>query len=277
MNKLQAYLMSAAILAGFGGVIYYGLDNTQGDPTEVEPQQEIPVAYRDQSIDVRDGVADDVWGSLESTTLDMVYQVTVAPWPKKLVPAVDVKAFHDKESVYVRMQWKDETEGRTQGAGVFTDKGAVMFPLGDDNAPSVVMMGFLGKANIWLWKASQDLAFWGNPEEETSYADWYNPFEDKETLAVSRTIHQSAVNDLLTKRVGTLVPKDDQTVEGRGVWDSGTWQVVFKRSLKSSDIDSGQSFVSGAVLPCAFAVWNGAEGDRGGRKSISGMINLIVE
>lgn len=279
MTKLKVFLISIVLVVCFAGLIFYGFYYARGVPGKLLPESKtiINVPYIEKTIDLKKGIPKEICESLIPTKLDMVYQITVLPWPKKLVPAVNVKAFHNKKDIYFCMQWKDSTQDRVQEAGKFSDGGAIMFPLGKDNQPSVVMMGFLGKANIWHWKASVDNEVWGKPEEKISYADWYNPFEDKETLSVSKTVNKSAINDLITVRIGTLVAKDKQVVEGRGIWEDGQWNIVFKRSLASLDKETGKDFVSGTVMPCAFAVWNGADGDRGGRKSISSLIDLKIE
>ena len=109
-----------------------------------------------------------------------------------------------------------------------------------------------------------------------AYADYYYPFEEEEIFSVSKDIPKSAVKDLLAIRVGTITPKETQNVSGRGFWKDGVWQVVFKRSLKAVDAEDDADFRPGRKL-CAFAVWNGAKGDRGGRKTISDWAELDVK
>ena len=83
------------------------------------------------------------------------------------------------------------------------------------------------------------------------------------------------VNDLLAIRIGTITHKKEQAVQGKGIWENGIWQVVFKRSLKHVSIEDDVLFNPGEEkMLCAFAVWNGATKDRGGRKSISGWVEL---
>ena len=77
-------------------------------------------------------------------------------------------------------------------------------------------------------------------------------------------------------RVGTVTPKETQNIEGRGFWQEGVWRVVIKRSLNATDTDVDAKFNIPKRL-CAFAVWNGAKGDRGGRKSISDWVELRVQ
>ncbi len=140
------------------------------------------------------------------------------------------------------------------------------------------MMGFMGKSNIWQWKASQDKEYWLKEKPETkSYVDFYYPFEEKELFVVSKDVPQSAVNDLMSIRVGTITPKKTQNIQGKGFWDNGTWRVVFKRPLQLSDPELDPAFNSGQKRLCTFAVWNGAKGDRGGRKSISDWVELEIK
>jgi DMSO reductase family type II enzyme heme b subunit len=81
---------------------------------------------------------------------------------------------------------------------------------------------------------------------------------------------------LLAIRVGTVTKKPLQNVEGRGIYSDGTWRVVFKRALNAIDAKTDAQFSTGKQL-CAFAVWNGSKGDRGGRKSISDWVELEIK
>ncbi|HEB36236.1 MAG TPA: hypothetical protein ENI18_10400, partial [Candidatus Aminicenantes bacterium] len=153
------------------------------------------------------------------------------------------------------------------------------FPLEKKEQPSTIMMGFMGKANIWQWKANQNEEYWFQKVPSvSSYVDFHYPFEEKEMFIVSKVVPESAVNDLLAVRVGTITHKKEQTVHGRGIWENGTWHVVFKRSLKPVLLEDDVVFYPGEEkMLCAFAVWNGATGDRGGRKSISDWVELEVK
>ena len=46
--------------------------------------------------------------------------------------------------------------------------------------------------------------------------------------------------------------------------------------MKSKDADDVK-FVSGKPVPVAFAIWNGEQGDRNGRKMISNWYQLILD
>jgi complex iron-sulfur molybdoenzyme family reductase subunit gamma len=61
---------------------------------------------------------------------------------------------------------------------------------------------------------------------------------------------------------------ETQNVAAEGKRQFDRWAVVFKRHLASEE-KFNVNFREGGVTPVAFAVWNGSEGDRGGRKVVS--------
>jgi DMSO reductase family type II enzyme heme b subunit len=95
---------------------------------------------------------------------------------------------------------------------------------------------------------------------------------------VSDPLRGSAAEDLAAQGFGTLRarPLDDQAVVGRGVYRTGSYRVVMRRSLGASG-GHAVSFVPGATVPVAFAVWNGSAGDRDGKKSITIWQELRLE
>ena len=279
MKKITAIFISVTLIAAFGGLVYYGLMHSRGVPTVVEEPKKIilEAPFINTEIDLAKGISLEIWDNIKTEEIGLIYQLTVLPWPKKgLIPSITVKVFHNKEDIYFYLSWEDDSEDRALKTGKFSDACAIMFPMDEKAQPSSIMMGFLGRSNIWQWKASQDIQYWLNELPKTeAYVDYYYPFEEEETLSVSKVIPKSAVNDLIAIRVGTVTPKDTQNVSGRGFWKDGHWQVVFKRSLKVVDTQDDAAFNPGKRL-CAFAIWNGAKGDRGGRKSISDWVELKI-
>jgi len=249
---------------------YYGLGLSSGILAATQASQmPIEVQFIDKDIDLDEGISPEIWESIHPIDIEMEYQVMILPWGKSLINPVTVKSFHNGKEIYFYMSWKDDTEDRIIGTSRFSDAAAIMFPIGKNVQNSTIMMGFMGNgSNIWQWKASQDNEYWLNKTSKIeAYSDYYYPFEDNETLIVSKVTPGSAVNDLMVIRVGTLTPKPAQNVQGRGLWDNGTWQVVFKRSLNITNPEYDADF--NTVKRIAIAVWNGANGDRGGRKSIA--------
>ncbi len=283
MKKFTVILISLFLIVGFGILVYIGLKHSRGVPVSIEKPKErvlLTVPFIDKTIDLSKGISPEIWEKLEGKEIELMYQVTVLPWPKSLVPKVKVKAFYNKKEIYFYMSWQDETEDRSFEEGIFSDACAIMFPLEKKVQPQTIMMGFLGKVNIWQWKASQDKEYWVKESQKSeTYSDFYYPFEDKEVLFVSKDEIKSAVNDLVALRVGTVTPKEKQIVEGRGIYekDKKMWQVVFKRKIEVDDKEFSAEFVFGEKKTIAFAVWDGSKGDRGGRKSISDWVEMEIK
>lgn len=279
MKKSSAVLIAIVSLFAFSLLVYLGFKNVRGGPVRIEESkpQIVRVIYRDKEIDLKNGIEQDFWAQIPSQQIGLKYQVTVLPWPKKVIPSLEVKAFHNRKEIYFYLEWEDSTPDEIRGVDKFSDASAIMFPLDEKAQPENVLMGFLGGANIWQWKASRDKEYWkkedGSPRV---YTDFYYPFEEEEVLSLSREVIQSAVSDLVAIRVGTVTPREAQEVEGRGFWKEGRWRVVFKRSLMPNHPEQAVSFKPGKKLS-AFAVWDGSSGDRGGRKSISELVELRIE
>ncbi len=282
MKKFTIILISLSLTVVFGILVYIGLKHARGVPVPVEKPKERPVLtapFIDKTVDLSKGISSEIWDKIEGKEIELTYQVTVLPWGKSLVSPIIVKSFHNKKDIYFYISWKDETEDRAIGNGIFSDACAIMFPLNEKVQPQTIMMGFLDRVNIWQWKASQDKEYWLKEfQQANAYSDFYYPFEDEEVLSVSKDVIKSAVNDLIATGVGTIAPKEKQVVEGRGIYDKDkkVWQVVFKRAMKSDGKDSFE-FVPGEKKNIAFAVWNGSAGDRGGRKSISGWVEMDIK
>jgi DMSO reductase family type II enzyme heme b subunit len=90
--------------------------------------------------------------------------------------------------------------------------------------------------------------------------------------------HVSPVEDANARGFGTFnsQPAPQQNVKGRGIWRDAHWSVLLVRDLKSRDKDDVQ-LVLGRPAPVAFAVWDGQNRDRNGRKVVSNWHKLILE
>ena len=279
--KKTVYFITFVLLAAFAGLVYYGARHWRGVPVQIEKFETpvLNVAFMDKDIDLAQGLASEVWQEIKPQEIKLMYQVTALPWPKIKggLPFVAIKAFHNKEDIYFYLRWPDDTEDRVHETASFSDAGAIMFPLEKNAQPHTIMMGFLGRVNIWHWKANQDREYWRNESPQTkAYVDFYYPFEDQELFPVSKHVTKSPVNDLVAIRVGTITPKDNQEVAGKGIWENGVWSVVLKRPLAAIEAENGVNFAAGKKL-AALAIWNGSQGDRGGRKSISDWVELDIK
>lgn len=283
MKTKTVVLIALFAVAGFAILLVYGLWRARGAPVVVQPRVRatLDAPRLDKRMDLAAGVISEEWDGIPSTKVELNHQLTIMPWPKKRAQSVEVRAFHNAEDVFFRLAWKDDTEDRALAPAEFPDACAIMFPLGTNISEASILMGFLGKSSLWHWRANRDARFWEKVAISGSeaYSDRYYPFEDQETLSLSRNEPEQPVNDLLAIRVGTVTSKERQVVAGRGVWTNGEWRVVMKRALQPADADpeTDAVFGTGMTSVCAFAVWKGESGDRGGRKSISDFVNLRLQ
>ena len=151
--------------------------------------------------------------------------------------------------------------------------------MGDANNP----------VNIWMWKAGWQQATDGvRPDVDTLHPSMhvdtypetrglYRTAEAAGNLQASLSL-KSPVEDANAHGFGSFKTQSEkgQNVGGKGVWRDGHWSVVVTRELKSRDADDVK-FVRGKSVPVAFAVWNGEQRDRNGRKVVSNWYNLILE
>jgi DMSO reductase family type II enzyme heme b subunit len=211
-------------------------------------------------------------------------------WPEpQQVYAVAVRAVTDGRKLALWMQWRDPlAQTRALRVEDFQDAAAVQFALGPE--PAFLGMGDRqNPVNIWHWKAAwqAELAAGNGPDIAQAYpamhVDTY--FQPQRHFLTARDAgnflaqpHRSPVEDANARGFGSFQsqPPARQNVTGQGVWTDDSWTVVFVRELRNRDPDDAQ-FVPGRSVPVAFAVWNGEQGDRNGRKMISHWYRLEWE
>jgi mono/diheme cytochrome c family protein len=217
-------------------------------------------------------------------------RVSVNPlWPEpNPIYAVAVTAVHDGKHIAILCQWRDDTDN---GAPVrvqdFQDAMALQFSM-DQTTPFLGMGETNHPVNIWQWKAGWQQEADGDRQDvheayHSMHADTYFQPERQFRTAVSAgnvssQSHTTAVEDANAHGFGTLKsqPMTQQNVRGKGAWHDRFWNVVFIRDLKSKDADDVK-FVAGKPVPIAFAIWNGEQRDRNGRKVISNWYQLTLE
>ena len=226
--------------------------------------------------------ADPFWEGIDPT------RITLNPlWPEKdTIYAVAVRAVHDGKRLAVLCTWKDPVaDGAPVRVQDFQDAIALQFSM-NGNTPFLGMGDTNSPVNIWQWKAGWQQEAEGHPQDmaelypamhvDTYFAISYRTAREADN-AVSRT-HRSPIEDANARGFGTFKsqPPSGQNVSGRGVWRDGSWSVVFVRDLKSRDADDVK-FAVGQATPVAFAVWDGQNRDRNGRKVVSNWHKLILE
>jgi hypothetical protein len=150
MKNRTIILIIAASLAFFAALVFIGLRYRRGAPITAseEARAVLTVSREDKEIDLSLGIDLDLWRQKDALRVDLTYQVMVLPWPQKVVPYVDVKAFHNQGNIYFYLEWLDDTEDATADLSTFPDACAVMFSLDKESQTPTLLMGFIGRANI---------------------------------------------------------------------------------------------------------------------------------
>jgi mono/diheme cytochrome c family protein len=220
-------------------------------------------------------------------TMDPV-RVTLNPlWPEKdLIYAVAVRAVHDGKRLAILCTWKDPVpDGAPVRVQDFQDAVALQFSM-NGNTPFLGMGDANNPVNLWQWKAGWQLEADGHRQDMSDlypamHVDTYFATNYQTAVAAGNEVstpHQSPVEDANAHGFGTVKsqPPSEQNVSGKGVWRDGSWSVVFVRELKSKDLDDVK-FAIGKSTPVAFAIWDGQNRDRNGRKVVSNWHKLILE
>lgn len=219
-------------------------------------------------------------------------------WRSERPEEVTVRALHDGKTMAILMVWHDETNDNTAlRPQDFRDAAAIQFSP-TPNPPFFAMGAPGAPVNIWMWKSERqadlDMVY---QDIERAYPnvgiDSYpnlmrsaveQPTRNALTLQsdpafvtgwgagniVSDPQRKSPAEDLTAQGFGTLRarPKIDQKIDARGVYGQNSYKVMFRRSLSGMG-EGAVALKTGAVVPVAFAVWNGSAGDRDGKKSVT--------
>ncbi len=210
-------------------------------------------------------------------------------WPEpQPIYAVAVTALHDGERVALLCQWKDELpNGAPVRVQDFQDAAAIQFSL-TGRFPFLGMGDRDNPVNLWQWKAGWQAEAEGHREDvhdtyPTMHVDTYFQPERQFATAIQAgnvisQPHRTAVEDANARGFGSFQsqPMEQQNVQGRGVWSGGSWSVVFSRELLSKDADDVR-LIPGRSVPVAFAIRNGGQRDRNGRKVVSNWYQLVLD
>ncbi len=212
---------------------------------------------------------DSMWAKAVAINVPLVPQVMAKPriYESK-IKELKVKALHNTKEIAFLVEWEDPTEDSTVDIDKFSDAVALEFPSQTTREkPHFAMGDKENTVNIWFWKAA-----WQRQQEEGRlYAmvdDFAGGIEVGNPVSKARPV---PVENIIAQGFGSatdLQKADNQNVSGKGVRDGNKWIVLFKRPIASSEKFEAL-FKEGGVTPVAFAVWNGSEGDRGGRKVVS--------
>ncbi|MGB9966282.1 ethylbenzene dehydrogenase-related protein [Halobacterium hubeiense] len=202
------------------------------------PANEIPVEEVGGDADLSAPTAD-AWSDVAPV------RVPLSSAPSGVVDAGDtsvsaarVQVAHDEASLYVRLRWPDgSADGNVSGPRGFADAAAVQLPANASDNPAIAMGSPRAPVNVWYWNA------------------------------------EAGSEELLAGGPGSTTEFADPAVQTRTARENGSYALVFERSL-AAGAQNRTNVTLARDVDVAFAVWNGSNMERSGRKAVSEWYHL---
>ncbi len=218
-----------------------------------------------------------LWKMARTVEIPLASQVLVRPRTYDAsVKEVKVKALHNGREIAFSLEWKDPTrDASPEVEHTFSDGVALQFPSErGGRKPHFAMGDEEGIVNIWNWKAILQEGI----EKKRVYATVDDFLAGLQAGNPVSFPPKTPVQNLMASGFGSLtnLGEKGQTIFGRGKWEAGIWRVILKRSMKATEKYEAQ-FEEGALMPIAFAAWDGAKDERGARKAVSTWYYVALE
>ena len=153
--------------------------------------------------------------------------------PTGSVRALGVRAAHNGRQIFFQLEWRDAAPNREYTDRGFPDAAGILFPI--NGAARLQTMGSPeAPVNAWYWRADSD-----------------------------------AARNLVASGLGTVEDAGEGRLSAGSSWADGVWKVVLSRPIRGPRKTPAVHFRADRQVQVAFAVWEGAAGERGGIKSFS--------
>jgi len=228
------------------------------------------------AVDPGSDLSGDAWSRIPGVELTLTVQQVTYPTVDSGTQVVVARALHIEDRLYIGVEWLDQTlDDSSRAVEDFPDAAAVQFPGVAASSVPFVCMGQADQAvNIWYWRADDQAGApdWRAPHVPDGYVDLYPSRSDlhfpaREAGNPTAQVGSSAQN-LVAGGFGTLSPADQQVVMGSGTYENGRWSVVFARDFEAPGPNQ-PAFDGQTSSDVAFAIWNGSNDERNGKKSVS--------
>jgi len=243
--------------------------------TTEEPSANIVLRASRVSGELPGGSADPRWQAAPFLAVALAGQVLAKPrWENHSVDAVTVRALYNDRAIAFLLEWDDRFKDVEHRPGPEPELGEFTYPRLELDRPRTEKLRdairlqlpvripegperphfFLGSPGrpvaLWHWKA--DLGEAGRPPVVKEAGEGFQ------------------------RRV-TEQPPDTQDVTGTGAWEHGRWRVVMTRPLVPKDPTKDLTFEVGRLIPFAVQVWDGSNGEKDLRMSLSSWNFLVLE
>jgi DMSO reductase family type II enzyme heme b subunit len=207
-------------------------------------------------------------------------------WNAHAVLGARLAALHDGTHAALRLSWADDT-GEVRLFSESAPSDAAALQLSAAARPALFGMGAPGEpTHLWHWQALRTEEVAGaldlldfvpharqptRPGEVRADVPLYRRLLSQ--IEPSARVDRITVTGVQTIAAAGRVPHE---VRAHAAWSEGRWSVVFLCPLATDGAEE-VALRPGGRLQLACAVWNGAAGDGGARKSISIWQELVLE
>jgi complex iron-sulfur molybdoenzyme family reductase subunit gamma len=194
---------------------------------------EIPVDRQAGAGDLAEPTGS-AWESAETVEVPMSSAGAAVPQGSETaVGSARVEAVRTDTRLYLRLSWTDPTaNASTDAIREFADAAAVQLPASSTERPPLAMGSAENPVNVWYWSGA------------------------------------GASESLLAGGPGTTTEMNESSMRTASTHADGRWTVVFSRPLPA-DRSNVTDLTTEADTNVAFAVWEGSNGERSGRKAAS--------
>jgi DMSO reductase family type II enzyme heme b subunit len=194
------------------------------------------------------------WGDVKAETLKLEgtpvgmqpTEMIRSTWKDKkigTVGSVSIKALHNGEALAFRLEWAKDNASLDNGDNTsWPDGAAVAFPV-TENAALITMGAPDNGINAWFWRAD------GN----------------------------GTGRQVIAEGIGTSDTVDLEHVRAQADYRNGHWSLTLVRALQIADSPKLAQLTPGETTGFGIAIWDGANGERGGIKAYSGPAWLDLE
>lgn len=225
----------------------------------VRPEKTVIKATKLQG-DVPETPEDAKWKQAEPVSFYLVPQLIAKE--RFFTPSNDtitVRALYGGKDIALLIEWDDRTKSipgdeqaeKISDPGIAEDRIAVQLPIEIPKGMEKPYFGMGDDAhpvNLWQWSSGAT--------------------KTPQTVALANARGFGKLETRAAEAAG---------LKAKGSYRDGTWRVVMKRPLAVDDPKNDIRFVEGAFIPIAFSAWDGSNGEKDSRHTLTTWYWLLLE
>ncbi|MBI3352538.1 MAG: c-type cytochrome [Nitrospirae bacterium] len=248
------------------------------DPLTAKPVLQFVVKSGYNKGEIPSDTNDPKWVSAESTYVGLAGQITEKPRNfVRLVDEVWVKSLYNDKEIAYYFEWDDRNKSVAQPeSGNYELQPADVKEVPPGGEPVAVK----GQDGWSVYNDSIGIQFPAKWEQLAApekprfiFGDEKNPVDLWKWNAAG------GINEYTGKGISNpLTPRDGKNVKiVASEYKDGRWKVILKRDRLTNDKENEVQFTLGQYIPTSFYIWDGNNGDKGAKTSISTWYYTILK